>query len=66
MNGTSQELTTSASGGRLVIRDLLVRDYPRFIRITGWEPTTSRGGAPTIKGVWTVAPADRTGPIACG
>jgi hypothetical protein len=34
MNGVSQQLITSASGGSLVIKDLLVKDYPTFIRIT--------------------------------
>jgi hypothetical protein len=33
MSGNSQRLLTSASGGALAIKDLLVKDYPTFIRI---------------------------------
>lgn len=33
MAGTSQQLITSASDGRLLIEDLLVKDYPIFLRI---------------------------------
>jgi hypothetical protein len=35
VSGVSQQLITSDSGGALVIRDLLVKDYPTFLRIGG-------------------------------
>jgi len=33
LHGTSQKLTTSSSSGALVVKDLLVKDYPIFLRI---------------------------------
>jgi hypothetical protein len=35
MPGSSQQLITSTSDGALVIKDLLVKDYPIFLRIGG-------------------------------
>jgi hypothetical protein len=35
MPGSTQQLITSTSNGALVIKDLLVKDYPTFIRIGG-------------------------------
>jgi hypothetical protein len=35
VNGLSQQLNASASGGAVVIKDLLVRDYPTFVRTGG-------------------------------
>jgi hypothetical protein len=34
LNGYVQELTTEVEGGDLVINDLIVRDYPIFIRFS--------------------------------
>ena len=34
MAGISQPLVTSASGGALVVKDLLVKDYPIFVRVS--------------------------------
>jgi hypothetical protein len=33
LNGATEKLNTTASGGALVIEDLLIKDYPVFIRI---------------------------------
>lgn len=35
LEGFQQELLTASSGADLVIRDLLVKDYPTFIRLAG-------------------------------
>jgi hypothetical protein len=35
--GFQQDLTISQAGGRLVVEDLVVRDYPIFLRLVGWS-----------------------------
>jgi len=37
LNGFEQELITSAEGANLVIRNLLVKDYPIILRLSDWQ-----------------------------
>jgi len=47
VNDVSQELNSTASGGALVIKDLLVKDYPTFLRIGPWSMDGKVGRAQT-------------------